>query len=95
MLWDLSVSEQRYQAVLEAGAGVPVTEVAEQYGVSQQSVHTWLRRYRAGGALAGWRIALTGSTTIRGASRPRSRRRSASCAAGIPSRGHCESNCFR
>ena len=49
MLWELSVSEQRYRAVLEAGAGVPVTEVAERYGVSRQSVHTWLRRCRQEG----------------------------------------------
>ena len=46
MLWELSVTEQRYRAVLEVGAGVPVTEVAERYGVSRQSVHTWLLRYR-------------------------------------------------
>jgi hypothetical protein len=32
MLWELSVAEQRYRAVLEAGAGVPVTEVAERCG---------------------------------------------------------------
>ena len=49
MLWELSVTEQRYRAVLEAGAGVPVTEVAERYGVSRQSVHTWLVRYRQEG----------------------------------------------
>jgi transposase InsO family protein len=49
MLWELSVSEQRYRAVLDVGAGVPVTEVAERYGVSRQSVHTWLRRYRQEG----------------------------------------------
>lgn len=46
MLWELSVSEQRYRAVLEVRAGLPVTEVAERYGVSRQSVHTWLNRYR-------------------------------------------------
>jgi hypothetical protein len=34
MLWELSVSEQRYRAVLEVGAGIPVTEVAERYGVT-------------------------------------------------------------
>ena len=43
------MAEQRYRAVLEAGAGVPVTEVAERYGVSRQSVHTWLVRYRQEG----------------------------------------------
>jgi transposase InsO family protein len=29
--------------------GVPVTEVAEAFGVSRQSVHAWIRRYEAGG----------------------------------------------
>ena len=46
MLWELSVTEQRYRAVLEVMAGIPVTEVAERYGVSRQSVHSWLGRYR-------------------------------------------------
>jgi hypothetical protein len=27
--------------------GLPVTEVAMRHGVSRQSVHTWLRRYRS------------------------------------------------
>jgi transposase InsO family protein len=49
MLWELSVSEQRYRAVLEVKAGLPVTEVAERYGVSRQSVHSWLNRYREEG----------------------------------------------
>ena len=49
MLWELSVIEQRYRAVLEVLAGVPVTEVAGRYGVSRQSVHAWLRRYRSEG----------------------------------------------
>jgi len=49
MLWELSVAEQRYRAVLEVGSGVPVTEVAERYGVSRQTVHTWVLRYRQEG----------------------------------------------
>src|SRR6266705_210967 len=49
MLWELSVAEQRYRAVLEVGIGVPVAEVAERYGVSRQTVHTWLLRYRQEG----------------------------------------------
>jgi len=48
-LVELSVVEQRYRAVLEAAAGVPVTEVATRFGVSRQSVHSWIRRYREGG----------------------------------------------
>jgi transposase len=51
-LVELSVVEQRYRAVLDAKAGVPVTEVAEAFGVSRQSVHAWVRRYEQGG-LAG------------------------------------------
>jgi transposase InsO family protein len=51
-LVELSVMEQRYRAVLEVEAGCPVTEVAARHGVSRQSVHAWVRRYRAGG-LAG------------------------------------------
>jgi len=45
----LSVVEQRYRAILQAAAGVPVTEVAERFGVSRQSVHAWIRRYEQGG----------------------------------------------
>jgi transposase InsO family protein len=48
-LVEVSVVEQRYRAVLEVRAGVPVTEVAEQFRVSRQSVHSWLRRYEQGG----------------------------------------------
>jgi transposase InsO family protein len=48
-LVELSVVEQRYRAVLEAAAGVPVTEVAARYEVSRQSVHAWIARYREGG----------------------------------------------
>jgi transposase InsO family protein len=46
MLWELSVVEQRYRAVLEVLSGIPVSEVAGRYGVSRQSVHTWVNRYR-------------------------------------------------
>ena len=52
MLVELSVMEQRYRAVLEVVSGVPVTEVAERYGVSRQAVHGWLGRYEREG-LAG------------------------------------------
>jgi transposase InsO family protein len=49
MMRELTVAEQRYGAVLKVGAGVPVTEVAGRYGVSRQSVHTWLLRYQQEG----------------------------------------------
>jgi transposase InsO family protein len=48
-LVEVSVVEQRYRAVLEVRAGVPVTEVAARAGVSRQSVHSWIRRYDEGG----------------------------------------------
>lgn len=46
----MSVAEQRYQAVLAViSDGATVTEVAARFGVSRQSVHSWLARYEAGG----------------------------------------------
>jgi transposase-like protein len=48
----LSVIEQRYRAVLAVLDGVAVSEVAAEVGVSRQSVHAWVVRYRDGG-LAG------------------------------------------
>ena len=50
MLWELSKMEQRYDAVLGViRDGFTVTEVAIKFGVSRQSVHSWLQRYEAGG----------------------------------------------
>jgi transposase InsO family protein len=50
VLRELSVAEQRYQAVLAViEDGVPVTVVAEKHGVSRQTVHAWLSRYAGGG----------------------------------------------
>jgi transposase InsO family protein len=49
MLRELNVIEQRYQAVLEVLDDFPVTEVAERFGVSRQTVHRWVSRYRESG----------------------------------------------
>lgn len=50
MLKELSIVEQRYQAVLAVIAdGEPIRAVAEGWGVSRQTVHAWLTRYEAGG----------------------------------------------
>lgn len=47
---ELSVSEQRYQAVLAViSEGATVTEVAARFGVSRKTVHVWLARYEVGG----------------------------------------------
>ena len=49
MLPELTVAEQRFNAVMEVVRdGLAVTEVAERYGVSRQTVHSWLRRYPNG-----------------------------------------------
>jgi transposase InsO family protein len=53
MLVELSVMEQRYQAVLAVVQdGWQVSEVARRLGVSRQSVHAWIVRYEAGGLAA-------------------------------------------
>ena len=50
MLVELSVMEQRYQAVLAViQDGWKVVEVAERLGVSRQAVHAWIARYEQGG----------------------------------------------
>jgi transposase InsO family protein len=47
----LSVIEQRYRAVMAVLDGARVSEVAGEIGVSRQSLHAWVRRYRAGGVV--------------------------------------------
>jgi transposase InsO family protein len=50
VLRELSVVEQRYQAVLAVlEDGLSVTEVAAKVGVSRQTLHAWLSRYADGG----------------------------------------------
>jgi transposase InsO family protein len=47
---ELSVAEQRYQAVLAVIAdGLGVSQAAEKVGVSRQTLHAWLARYEAEG----------------------------------------------
>jgi transposase-like protein len=47
---ELSVAEQRYQAVLSViKDGRTVTETAAAVGVSRQTLHAWLAKYEAGG----------------------------------------------
>jgi transposase-like protein len=49
VLVQLSVVEQRLDAVRAVLAGAMATEVADAVGVSRQSVHTWVSRYLVGG----------------------------------------------
>lgn len=47
---ELSVVEQRYQAVMAViGDGLSISQVAEKVGVSRQTLHAWLARYEAEG----------------------------------------------
>jgi transposase-like protein len=47
---ELSVAEQRYQAVLAVTSdGLSVSQVAQKFGVSRQTLHSWLARYEAEG----------------------------------------------
>jgi transposase len=47
---ELSVAEQRYQAVLAViSDGLSISQVAQKVGVSRQTLHAWLARYEAQG----------------------------------------------
>jgi transposase InsO family protein len=47
---ELSVAEQRYQAVLAViSDGLSVSQVAQKCGVSRQTLHSWLARYEEAG----------------------------------------------
>ncbi|HCA53754.1 MAG TPA: IS481 family transposase [Mycobacterium sp.] len=47
---EISVAEQRYQAVLAViSDGLSISQVAGKVGVSRQTVHAWLARYEAEG----------------------------------------------
>jgi transposase InsO family protein len=48
-LFEMSVVEQRYQAVLMVLSGSKVVDVAARFGVSRQALHGWLAAYRDGG----------------------------------------------
>jgi transposase InsO family protein len=49
VLVKLGLVEQRHKAVLEVLSGTPITDVARRYGVTRQTVHTWLRHYARSG----------------------------------------------
>jgi transposase InsO family protein len=49
VLLEISVVEQRYQAVMDVLAGSDIVEVAARYGVSRHSVHRWVKRYEERG----------------------------------------------
>jgi transposase InsO family protein len=47
---EMSVAEQRYQAVLAViSDGETVADVAARFGVARKTVHVWLAKYEAGG----------------------------------------------
>lgn len=46
---NMTVVEQRHRAVLAVERGEPKALVAAAFGVSRQTLHTWLRRYAPDG----------------------------------------------
>ena len=52
MLVELSMVEQRYDAVREVLDGATVTDVAIRYGVDRRTLHRWLVRYANEGLAA-------------------------------------------
>ena len=52
MLVELSMVEQRYDAVREVLDGATVTDVATRYGVDRRTLHRWLLRYASEGLAA-------------------------------------------
>jgi transposase len=61
---ELSVTEQRYQAVLAVVQdGWKVSEVAERLGVSRESVHAWMARYCDAGLKNASKV-VTGGVTV-------------------------------
>ena len=85
---ELSVAEQRYQAVLAViSDGETVTDVAARFGVTRKTVHDWLARYEAGG------LENLGNRSRRPRSCPHQmgaiwRSRSHGCGPRIPRGGH-------
>jgi transposase-like protein len=50
MLQELSMVEQRYQAVREVlDTGADINDVAVRHGVNRRTLHRWLVRYASGG----------------------------------------------
>ncbi len=52
MLVELSMVEQRYDAVREVLDGATVSDVATRYGVDRRTLHRWLVRYATEGLAA-------------------------------------------
>ena len=52
MLVELSMVEQRYDAVREVLDGATVSDVATRYGIDRRTVHRWLVRYANEGLAA-------------------------------------------
>jgi transposase len=50
LMRELSVAEQRYQAVLAViSDGLSTSQVASKVGMSRQTLHAWLARYETEG----------------------------------------------
>ena len=84
MLLELTVAEQRFNAVMEVlRDGLTVIEVAERYGVSRQMCTAGCAAIGPAGWTP-WPTARIGPAAARTSCRPSSRPACASCAAAIP-----------
>lgn len=88
MLWESSKVEQRYDAVMGViREGFSITEVAQKFGVSRQSVYTWMQRYKEGGFDAQGSLVAPGD--VAGADRGHHRSASWSCVVTTPVGARC------
>ena len=85
---ELSVAEQRYQAVLAViSDGETVTDVAARFGVTRKTVHDWLARTRPA-VWRTWVIGPAGPGRVRTRWEAIWRSRSHGCGPRIPRGGH-------
>jgi len=80
---EMSVTEQRYKAVLAVIAdGRTVGEVASEWGVCRQTMHRWLGRYESDG-LEAWATGRAGRHTARIKRLPKWKRCCSKCVESI------------
>ena len=83
MLVELSMVEQRYDAVREVLDGASVKDIATRYGVDRRTLHRWLVRY-ATNCLVLSPTRAPGPIAAPTRWHPRSKRASSNCAGPIP-----------
>jgi transposase-like protein len=83
-LVDLSMVEQRYDAVREVLDGATVKDTAIRYGIDRRTLHRWLVRYATDGLAALADKSSKPAIAVPTRCRPRSKPASWRCAERIP-----------